>query len=211
MNKIISVAILLASVVATGDAYAAKTPGQSTANATMFEFAVTEPPVGYNQFCRTFPNDCGPFEGGPARIELTEHAWRQLIDINDYVNAAVEPATDLELYGVEEWWTYPLDYRGDCEDYVLLKRKKLLDRGWPASALLITVVLDEDGDGHAVLTVATSAGDLILDNQHPDIRFWSDTPYSFLMRQSKYAPERWVSLRDDRLRHQTPVAGMPDH
>jgi predicted transglutaminase-like cysteine proteinase len=206
--RIIYSVVLISGLLAAGIGEASQTPGQTTANDRMFEFSATNPPVGYEQFCRTFPDDCGPFEPGPARIRLSTEAWRQLVDVNDFVNAAVQPATDMELYGVEEWWTYPLDFRGDCEDYVLLKRKMLIERGWPAASLLITVVRDEEGDGHAVLTVVTSAGDVVLDNQHPEIRLWNDTPYSYLMRQSKSAPDRWVSLRDDRLQPQLPVAGL---
>jgi predicted transglutaminase-like cysteine proteinase len=203
MNRAILASILLAALSIVGGPAAA----QQTSDAHMKELAQTDPPIGYTQFCAIFPDDCGPFEAGPARIHLTKEAWKQLVDVNDYVNALVEPATDMELYGVEEWWTYPLENRGDCEDYVLLKRKLLLEKGWPASALLITVARDKHGDGHAVLTVTTSAGDLILDNQDAEVRQWSETPYAYLMRQSKRDPETWVSLRDNRLRPNIPVAG----
>jgi predicted transglutaminase-like cysteine proteinase len=202
MHKIILAAVLLVTLPFTSEAAA-----QDAASTRMSEYQQTNPPIGYQQFCAIFPADCGPFGAGPTRIQLTMETWKQLVDVNDYVNALVEPATDMELYGVEEWWTYPVDNRGDCEDYVLLKRKLLMEKGWPASTLLITVARDERGDGHAVLTVTTSAGDLILDNQDPEIRLWSETPYAYLMRQSKRDPEIWVSLRDDRLRRDIPVAG----
>ncbi|WP_239507684.1 transglutaminase-like cysteine peptidase, partial [Enterobacter hormaechei] len=81
--------------------------------------------------------------------------------INSHVNAAIEPVTDMEQYGVEEVWTYPISGRGDCEDYVLLKKQMLIRAGLPASALLITVVRDRKGDGHAILTVKTDRGDYI--------------------------------------------------
>ena len=63
--------------------------------------------------------------------------------------------TDIEHWGVVERWNYPDDGYGDCEDYVLLKRRMLMQAGWPREALLITVVRDKKGDGHAVLTVKT--------------------------------------------------------
>ncbi len=47
------------------------------------------------------------------------------------------------------------DGYGDCEDYALLKRKMLMQAGWPREALLMTVVRDKKGEGHAVLTVKT--------------------------------------------------------
>jgi len=34
---------------------------------------------------------------------------------------------------------------GDCEDYVLLKRKMLIDAGWPREALLITGGARQEG------------------------------------------------------------------
>ena len=48
---------------------------------------------------------------------------------------------------------------------MLLKRRMLMQAGWPREALLITVVRDKKGEGHAVLTVKTDKGDFILDNQ----------------------------------------------
>jgi predicted transglutaminase-like cysteine proteinase len=105
----------------------------------------------------------------------------------------VQPVTDQELYGKVEYWTYPTD-KGDCEDYVLLKRKLLMERGWPESTLLITVVRDENNEGHAVLTVRTDAGDLILDNKRPAIMHYNETPYTFIKRQSEGNPLVWISL-----------------
>ncbi len=191
-----------------GSAVASPTPGQDRGQARMSEFAASRPPIGYVQFCRRQPADCRVAAIGSQRETLTPERWRELVAINNHVNAAIEPVTDMELYGVAEHWTYPVD-KGDCEDYVLLKRKLLIERGWSAASLLITVVRDERGDGHAVLTAVTSEGDLVLDNQHAEIRAWSDTPYQYLKRQSKTDPSRWVSLMDDAPQGQVPVAGMP--
>ena len=97
-----------------------------------------------------------------------------------------------------EKWSYPDDGYGDCEDYVLLKRRMLIEAGWPRSALLITVVRDRKGDGHAVLTVRTDKGEYILDNQNDKILPWSDTGYRFVKRQSQSDPNTWVALGDPR-------------
>jgi predicted transglutaminase-like cysteine proteinase len=109
------------------------------------------------------------------------------------VNHEIEPVTDLDLYGEADHWTLPTS-RGDCEDYVLLKRKRLIALGWPPSALLITVVRDERGDGHAVLTARTLQGDFILDNKTDEIRIWHRVRYHFVMRQSYLNPRVWMSL-----------------
>ena len=74
---------------------------------------------------------------------LTAKAWKDLVRINKWVNDTVKPITDLEHWGVVERWNYPDDGYGDCEDYVLLKRRMLMQAGWPRQALLITVVRDK--------------------------------------------------------------------
>lgn len=196
MNRIMGAIAAVAAIFIAGQADAASyTPGQSMRQTQMVEFDKTRPPVGYVQFCNMNPDDCRPSRA--QSVALTTARWRELNEVNDDVNTAIEPVTDEELYHEQERWTYPVD-KGDCEDYVLLKRRMLMDRGWPASALLITVVRDERGDGHAVLTVATEQGDLILDNQRADIRYWSDTGYRFEKRQSAENPTAWVWLRGDR-------------
>ena len=106
--------------------------------------------------------------------------------------------TDMEHWGVVERWNYPDDGYGDCEDYVLLKRRMLVQAGWPREALLITVVRDRHGDGHAVLTVKTDKGEFILDNQNDQILLWADTGYRFVKRQSQSDPNVWVALGEPR-------------
>jgi predicted transglutaminase-like cysteine proteinase len=154
----------------------------------------TLPPIGWVQFCADNPADCN-VDAAPARVaKLDARAWRELARINRDVNEAVEPMSDLEHWGQLERWSYPTDGKGDCEDYVLEKRKRLMAAGWPRQALLITVVRDTKGDGHAVLTVRTDRGDFVLDNQETRVKAWTDTGYTFVKRQSAEDPNRWVSL-----------------
>lgn len=134
---------------------------------------------------------------GRTYMPLSPERWAELDRINRQVNASVVPVTDFELYGQEEMWTYPNRY-GDCEDYALLKRLMLIQHGWAPESLLMTVVWDENGDGHAVLTVTTSAGDLVLDNKRDEILRWQSTGYVFEKRQSTQGRGRWVWLRGDR-------------
>jgi Predicted periplasmic protein len=157
----------------------------------------TTPPIGYVKFCEKFAKDCRPFDRSDLVVKLTNRTMGQLNAINKAVNKSVEPATDMQIYGVVELWTYP-GRRGDCEDYVLQKRKELITQGWPASALLITVVRDEVGDGHAILTVRTDRGDLVLDNKVDEILAWVDTPYHFVKRQSSRDPNAWDMISDNR-------------
>jgi len=156
-------------------------------------FGNSLPPIGYVTFCREHEAECKP--SGPIvdRMQLTAQKRADLEQVNRYVNQSVSPVTDLDLYGKVEVWTYPSG-KGDCEDYVLLKRRMLIERGWPESTLLITVVRDENNEGHAVLTVRTDIGDLILDNKRQQIVRWIDTPYTFVKQQSDRNPLVWSSL-----------------
>jgi predicted transglutaminase-like cysteine proteinase len=157
---------------------------------------VTNTPAGYLQFCRSYPEDCRAEHEEPRDVVLSEAAWRDLVAVNTRVNQAIEPVTDLDNYGTVEFWAYPENGRGDCEDYVLLKRKLLISAGWPRSALLVTVVRDRKGDGHAVLMVKTDRGEFVLDNQETRIRRWEETGYRYVKRQSQEDQNVWVSLGD---------------
>lgn len=148
-------------------------------------------PIGHAEFCSREPSECARTAAKTARAALDSARLSELIRINSAVNDAIEPVTDLDLYGTAERWVYPVN-KGDCEDYVLLKRRLLMNAGWDASVLLITVVRDEKGDGHAVLTVSTDRGDLVLDNQRDAVLPWQDTGYEYIKRQSQTDPRAWV-------------------
>lgn len=154
----------------------------------------TSPPIGFVQFCRDNPKDCESRSFGRTSITLNETSWRKIVQINADVNREVVAVTDQDHWGVPEHWGYPDDGKGDCEDYVLEKRRRLAKAGFPVNTLLITVVRDRKGDGHAVLTVKTDRGDFVLDNQEGKILAWRDTGYRYIKRQSDENPTRWVSL-----------------
>ena len=157
---------------------------------------VTRPPIGWVEFCVEYDPECKTKPSMPRDVVLSTQAWKDLQRVNLWVNSRVKPMTDLDHWGVVERWNYPDDGYGDCEDYVLQKRKTLMQEGWPREALLITVVRDEHGDGHAILTVKTDKGEFILDNETNDIRLWSDTGYRFVKRQSQADPNVWIALGD---------------
>lgn len=158
----------------------------------------TAPPIGFVQFCRQNLAECVGLARTPVRVGLSKAKWDELVSVNRQVNQSVEPVTDEELYGVAEHWTYPMRSKGDCEDYVLLKRKLLIERGWPVTSLLITVVRDTKNQGHAVLTVTTDRGDFVLDNQEPRVLPWSETEYRYVKRQSQLDVARWETIEDRR-------------
>lgn len=159
---------------------------------------VTSAPIGWVDFCGAHKQECAPAPAAPRDVVLTERSFRDLDRVNRWVNESIEPLTDMEHWGVVEKWSYPDDGYGDCEDYVLLKRRMLIAAGWPRAALLITVVRDEKDEGHAVLTVKTDKGEFILDNQVEDVLPWNRTGYRFVKRQSQSDPNAWVALGDTR-------------
>ncbi len=159
---------------------------------------VTRPPIGWVEFCASHSGECATTPTTPRDVVLTPKAFNDLIRVNKWVNDTIKPMTDLEHWGVIEKWSYPDDGYGDCEDYVLLKRKLLISAGWPREALLITVVRDKKDEGHAVLTVKTDRGEFILDNQVESILPWSETGYRFVKRQSQHDPNVWVAIGDPR-------------
>ncbi|MCW5721488.1 MAG: transglutaminase-like cysteine peptidase [Devosia sp.] len=158
----------------------------------------TSIPVGHLEFCRSRPGECQAYDQVVPAMTLTDANWQQLVSINAHFNQTIIPATDRDLYQVEEFWTYPTSGYGDCEDYALAKRRALIEAGWHPSTLMIAVVRQQDGSGHAVLMVRTDRGDLVLDNQESLIRVWYETPYKYLKRQAQANAGHWVDMFDDR-------------
>ena len=161
--------------------------------AAMQVHGTVDAPEAFLRFCDRTPDDCTLSSDFGRRVLMTAERRAELDEVNTLVNSTIKPASDIQTYGVLEYWALPVT-AGDCEDYSLLKRHILISRGWPPSALLMTVVLDEVGDGHAILTARTEQGDFILDNKVSDIRAWYKTGYRFVMRQSYRDPKVWFLL-----------------
>jgi predicted transglutaminase-like cysteine proteinase len=133
----------------------------------------------------------------PAQV-----AWdarnRDLFDrVNREVNRAILPRKDKDLGVVDHWGAVlAADGRrwGDCEDYVLEKRRRLIAGGVPAGALSIALVQAQNGEAHAVLLAGTDRGEFVLDNLTPWIVPWTEAPYRWLERQAPGAAFRWVRI-----------------
>lgn len=157
--------------------------------------SVTSQPIGHYEFCRLYRDQCSVKSSPGALPRLTPHGWDVVRNINTGVNAAIMPVTDAEAHGREEVWSYPVD-AGDCEDFVLLKRQKLMEAGFSPADLLITVVRKPDGEGHAVLTLRSAQGDFILDNLVDEVKLWTETRYTYLKRQASFDTGRWVTIEN---------------
>lgn len=143
-----------------------------------------------------------PAEASSSVVSLTQARWEELRRINREINRAIRPATDRALFGIEEYWQRPLlrgaaGARGDCEDYALEKRARLLALGYAPDALAMAVAVAPGVGLHAVLIVQTDRGDLVLDNLHGEPRTLLSLNYVWLSRQVGPALSSWAAARTD--------------
>lgn len=102
--------------------------------------------------------------------------------VNAIVNAHVTYRRDADNYGVVDHWATPGETlergSGDCEDYAILKMALLARLGVPASSMSVVVLRDERRDVfHAVLSLRTNRGHLILDNVRDRVLMDRDLPH----------------------------------
>jgi len=154
----------------------------------------TTVPYGWIDFCQRYRGECADDARAARDFELTDAVFKKIQRINAYVNKTVAAVSDADHWGVVDQWDYPTDGKGDCEDFALLKRHMLIEEGFPRQALLMSVVKDKNGDGHAVLTVKTSRGEFVLDNMTDAVKLWTSTPYRFVKRQSQQNQNAWVAI-----------------
>lgn len=150
----------------------------------------TMPPFAYIQFCVKNRAACRDTAGklamaGGNKVKLTKHLEQQLASVNQSVNSSMRPRRD----GPSDRWAIG-DRAGDCEDFAMTKRARLIAAGWPSSALSMTVVKTRSGEGHAVLSVHTSNGTLVLDNLKKSVRPLNKVPYKIIAMQAG-SPMQW--------------------
>lgn len=153
----------------------------------------TRAPMGWLRLCQTNPSECVLDLSEATSVTLDVGTWQRILDVNKTVNAAIKPMSDMDQWGVVEHWGLPTSGAGDCEDYALLKRQRLAEFGIPRRAMLMTVVIDETGGGHAILTIRTDRGDFILDNKRNAILSWEATGYRYVKRESQDVAG-WVAM-----------------
>lgn len=192
LTATLGLSIILAASAAAQDGVF-HLPGSKVETQITLNYGNAKPPSGFLTLCKRLPEICANITATVREPVISAAQWAEIDRINRDVNRRIASMSDQDLYGQEEFWTYPIN-AGDCEDYVLEKRRELLNIGMPAAALLITVVLDEHGEGHAILTVSSAVGDYILDNRRNEILHWSAVNYKFLKRQSPANPTDWVAL-----------------
>ena len=153
------------------------------------------PTRAWIRFCQRRPGECRVDLSQPARISLNPQVWAALTQVNKRVNSSILAVTDQDHWGVLDRWDFPDDGLGDCEDIQLLKRRLLVQAGLPHRAMRMAAVIDEQGQGHAVLMILTDHGDFILDNKRDAILPWRRTGYAFIKREGTNN-RAWVALGD---------------
>lgn len=143
-------------------------------------------PFAYILFCRDHPDECATSHSGPVAVDASRLPL--LKRINTDVNRRMRPRPDVG----EEWSVGTAS--GDCEDYALTKRSRLLAAGFPREALRLAVVLTPDNQGHAVLVVRSSEGELVLDNLSDSVRVWHRTRLTWVKIASAENPRLWYSV-----------------
>ena len=164
-----------------------------TATAPAEASGQTRPVQGWIRLCEQDPQECAVRLDQPQTITLTRQTWQLIVSVNAKVNTTIKPLTDEDHWGVADVWSLPTDGYGDCEDYPA-SQAQASRRSRPAErALLMTVVIDEKGEGHAVLMARTDRGDLILDNKVSAVLPWPQTGYIYVKREGQDGPA-WTSL-----------------
>lgn len=169
------------------------TAGAAEAGPLLVAKGEAPPLAAWTGFCADAPSECRTDGSEPQTVAGTPELLELIDAVNRYVNRTILPVTDQDHWGTIDHWGFPVDAMGDCEDIQLLKRKYLIEAGVPRRALPMTVVIDELGEGHAVLTVRTDREDLILDNKHSTVKRWDRTGYTFIKREGDTATG-WVFL-----------------
>ncbi|MBQ4825824.1 transglutaminase-like cysteine peptidase [Leisingera sp. HS039] len=184
---------LMAVVTAASAAAVQPLPPAQTAAVQVPVSRQVLPPLAHARFCLRHPGQCAVRGGSPQPAGSAQAQLAGVVAVNLAVNRDITPQADGTLQEIADEWRLNT-VRGDCEDYALLKRKKLMDLGWPSASLRLATVLTPAGTGHAILIIRFRGGDFALDNLTNEIRPWRETGYRFLKIQSETDPKAWYSV-----------------
>lgn len=179
--------------VQTADAFGpgslAKGLGENRGIQYLVARQATLAPFAFVKFCRSNPADCSR-ANGPAIATLTADREKELRRVNAQINRSIKAVNEI---GTRDRWEVDVA-QGDCEDFALTKRRQLISLGWSPRTLRMAVTRTASGEGHAVLVVKTSKGDLVLDNRTSAIKRWQRTDLSWVKIQSGDNPRMWHAL-----------------
>lgn len=142
-------------------------------------------PLAMQAFCHQQPGECRPARDAVA--EWTPRLAALLDETNAQVNMDIGPRADPG----GRWEVGPAF--GDCNDYALTKRSRLIRLGVPPGALRLAITATRSGASHAILVVRTSAGDIVLDNLSGTVKTLARSGYA-IKTISTANPLRWTRL-----------------
>ncbi len=151
-------------------------------------------PAPWLDYCRRDPDRARCFEPS-TDVPLSEERWAELEAVQASVNGGYIQRPDS---GVGDHWTVmDQELAGDCEDFALTKRDRLIRAGWPAGALHIGVCFNHDqpvdgADMHAVLLVDTDRGSFVLGNLLDGVRPWFASECRDWVMRSAAPDWRWA-------------------
>jgi len=140
-------------------------------------------PLAFQLYCLKNIDACRA--GKDTKIASSRASMSKIRSVNVAVNRSIRPRNDR---GADAWNDKARS--GDCEDFALAKRRKLIEQGFPVGALRIAVARTNRGEGHAVLVVRTSSGEMVLDNRTDTIKPWSRTTLT-KVKMSGANPLHW--------------------
>jgi predicted transglutaminase-like cysteine proteinase len=142
-------------------------------------------PFQHVRFCLRYPSDCKSNPAENDHIDLDAETSELLKRVNHSVNMSIIPTRKSYGRNLGDGWTIAPDM-GDCNDYAVTKRHKLIEKGLPSKALRLAVV---------VLVVVTKKGDIVMDDLTEVIRPWQSTDYDWLKIQSATDSKFWHEIR----------------
>jgi predicted transglutaminase-like cysteine proteinase len=142
-------------------------------------------PWGFYGFCRENPVECEPTEQAVVSAALIPEIDR----INRETNTAIAYKAENNGPGFDKWTVSPTE--GDCDDYTVTKRQRLIELGVPRGAMRIAFVQRLDETPHIFLIVSTTSGDFVLDNFSDEIYELERAMVLNISVQDSANPQRW--------------------
>ncbi len=131
MAQLTGVKKMVVAIAAVFASAGAAIPAPNATALSMQTGAITSQPIGHYEFCQSHRSECEIKSKSSTAPRVTDFGWSVIREANLTVNRDMTPITDQDLFGKDEVWAYP-DRAGDCEDFVLLKRKNLMQKGFCA-------------------------------------------------------------------------------
>jgi len=180
--------LLLAAVLLVIPAFGSVVAGPLQAP-HLSRFQSGKAPFGFKNVCGQYPWACSSRASGKITGDAEILAIAR--KVNSSVNRKIRQVSDQAQFGVKERWTLPTSGKGDCEDIVLMKLKKLIDAGVAPKRLFMAQVLPRRFEQHVVLIVRTKKGDYVLDSLTSRVKTWRQTGYTFLKMQNPGNARKW--------------------